>query len=121
MKKTMNKTMEKTDKKDFRQRVYDFLTTVPPGRVVTYGEIAFFAGSPRACRAVGNILHSNPLPDVYPCFRVVNREGRLADHFGFGGAEEQKRRLEEDGIKVKKCEDGGYYVDLERYLFVPEE
>jgi alkylated DNA nucleotide flippase Atl1 len=61
-------------------------------------------------RAVGNALHKNPDGEKYPCFKVVNAKGELAPAFVFGGIEEQKRRLEAEGIEVK---DGR--VDLEKY------
>ena len=87
------------------QKVYDYLRTIPKGKVVTYGQIAEYLGN--MCRAVGNILHANPLPDYYPCYKVVNAKGLLAKNFGLG-IEEQKQRLEKDGIKV-----ADYRVDLE--------
>ena len=89
--------------------VYQYLTTIPKGKVVTYGQVAAAVKSPGCARAVGNILHANPLPDVYPCFKVVNAKGQLAWHFGLG-IEEQKRRLEADGVKVEN-----YTVDLSVY------
>ena len=61
---------------------------------------------------VGNALHKNPDPEHIPCFRVVNAKGELSGAFAFGGAGEQARRLEADGIEVQ---DGK--VDLERYGF----
>lgn len=91
------------------QKVYDYLRTIPKGKVVTYGQIAEHLGNKNMCRAVGNILHANPLPDYYPCYKVVNTQGKLAQNFGLG-IEEQKRRLEKDGIKVED-----YSVDLEIY------
>lgn len=91
------------------QKVYDFLRTIPKGKVVTYGQIAEHLGNKNMCRAVGNILHANPLPDFYPCYKVVNAQGKLAKNFGLG-IEEQKRRLEKDGIEVKE-----YVVNLSQY------
>ena len=83
----------------FSQSVYEYLRTVPKGKVVTYGQIAKAIGCPHGARAVGNALHANPDPDYYPCFKVVNQEGKLAEHFRLG-IEEQRRRLEKDGIIV---------------------
>lgn len=95
-----------------QMKVYEYLLKIPKGKVVTYGQIAAYLGNPRMARVVGNILHVNPAPDTYPCFRVVNAKGRLAVNFGIGGVEEQKRRLEADGIEVE-----GDFVDLRRYLW----
>lgn len=94
------------------QKVYDYLRTIPKGKVVTYGQIAEHLGNKKMCRAVGNILHANPLPDYYPCYKVVNAQGKLAQNFGLG-IEELKRRLEKDGIKVED-----YRVTLELYQWI---
>ncbi len=98
--------------KGFNERVYDAVCAIPKGRVSTYGRIAERCGSPRASRAVGMALHRNPAPGVIPCHRVVNREGRLAPGFAFGGIDEQRLLLEDEGVEVSA--DG--YVDLAKYL-----
>lgn len=90
--------------------VYDAVKKIPKGKVATYGQIAAFIGKPRAARIVGWALHQNPSPQTIPCHRVVNRFGNLSPSFAFGGIEEHKRRLEEEGVKVEN-----YCVDLEKY------
>ncbi len=97
---------------DFTRRVLELLLTIPKGKVVTYGQIAVALGSIRYARAVGYALHRNPDGDKYPCFKVVNKDGGLAPAFVFGGIDEQKRRLEADGIEVVDDK-----VDLEKYRF----
>jgi methylated-DNA-protein-cysteine methyltransferase-like protein len=84
----------------FNERVYEAVKAIPSGRVSTYGWVAAMAGNPRAARAVGWALHRNPDPANIPCHRVVNREGRLTGAFAFGGMDEQKRRLEREGVAV---------------------
>ena len=97
----------------FALQVYEYLTTIPKGKVVTYKQVALAIGKPKACRAVGNALHNNPDGKKYPCFKVVNSKGQLAENFGaVGGKETQKKRLINDGVKVE-----GYQVDLNKYLF----
>ena len=93
-----------------KQKVYEYLLTIPAGKVVTYGQIATALGNPKLARVVGNILHANPEPDKYPCYKVVNAQGKLAKNFGFGGIAEQKLRLEKEGIPVTD-----YTVDLTKY------
>lgn len=93
-----------------KEKVYEFLRTIPKGKVVTYGQIAEYLGNKRLSRVVGNILHSNPDKDKYPCYKVVDRNGKLSEHYAFGGIEKQKDRLEEEGIAVID-----YKVDLEKY------
>jgi methylated-DNA-[protein]-cysteine S-methyltransferase len=55
---------------------------VPFGDVTTYGAVAEAAGSPRAYRAAGNALGSNPIPIVVPCHRVVHAGGGLGGYTG---------------------------------------
>ena len=92
------------------KRIYEVVKKIPKGKVATYGQVAELAGDKRMARVVGNALHKNPDPDNIPCFRVVNAKGELAGEFAFGGAGEQAKLLEADGIKVA---DGR--VDLEKY------
>ena len=96
-----------------KERVYSFLRQIPPGKVVTYGQIARYLGNRNLARAVGNILHQNPDPDNIPCHRVLNRNGRVSDAYAFGGADAQRARLEGEGITFKL--DGT--VDLRKYGF----
>ena len=77
----------------FFEAVYEVVSRVPRGKVITYGMIARAIGHPRAARQVGNALHHNPTPIIVPCHRVVNREGRLAPAFAFGGPDVQARLL----------------------------
>lgn len=93
-----------------KDKVYEFLTTIPKGKVVTYGQIAEYLGNKRLSRVVGNILHNNPDEEKYPCYKVVDRNGNLSKHFAFGGIEKQKEKLENDGITVND-----YKVDLNKY------
>lgn len=93
-----------------KQEVYNYLLTIPKGKVVTYGQIAEHLGNKKLARVVGNILHNNPDENKYPCYKVVNSKGELSKHFAFGGIEKQAEKLELDGIIVKN-----YKVDLKRY------
>ena len=93
-----------------KQKVYELLQTLPRGKVTTYGDVAKMLGNKTWARSVGNALHDNPDGDKYPCYKVVNSEGKLSHNYAFGGLEAQKRRLEKDGIVVKNGK-----VDLARY------
>lgn len=97
----------------FYNKVYSNVKKIPFGKVATYGQIASLCGSPRASRAVGYALHANPNPNEIPCHRVVNRHGRLADAYVFGGVDEQRKKLESEGVTVN--EDN--YVDLGEFLW----
>ena len=83
------------------KRIYEAVKKIPKGKVATYAQVAELAGNKKMSRAVGNALHKNPDPENIPCFRVVNSKGELAPAFAFGGEDEQRKRLEEDGVEVK--------------------
>ena len=97
-----------------KQAVYDFLTTIPAGKVVTYGQIGEYFGSKQYARTVGNILHENPDGEKYPCYKVVNSQGKLSEHYAFGGLAAQKQKLLRDGIAVEN-----HWVDLKKYRYQP--
>lgn len=98
----------------FADKVRAAVASIPCGSVASYAAVAAAAGSPRAVRAVGNILHKNRDPVSLPCHRVVNCRGRLAPCFGMGGAVIQKERLEAEGVTVTRVE-SEYYVDMKKY------
>ncbi len=74
----------------FGRRVLQVTSEIPYGGVLSYGEVAAEAGSPRGSRAAGNALGSNPIPIVIPCHRVLRAGGALG---GYGGGVERKRWL----------------------------
>ena len=82
-------------------KVYEFVKSIPPGKVATYGQIALHLGNRNFARAVGNILHSNPDQEHIPCHRVVNAQGRLSRSYAFGGIEAQRHLLESEGVVFK--------------------
>jgi methylated-DNA-[protein]-cysteine S-methyltransferase len=55
----------------FEQRVYEITRAIPPGRTLTYGEVAARIGEPTAARAVGQALGHNPFAPIVPCHRVL--------------------------------------------------
>ena len=98
-------------KEDLMAAICEYLVMIPEGKVVTYGQIARWIGNPGLARAVGNYLHINPDPERYPCYKVVNSQGRLTGRFAFGGINVQKERLEADGVRVSD----DYRVDLTEF------
>ncbi|HEX9989794.1 MAG TPA: methylated-DNA--[protein]-cysteine S-methyltransferase [Chloroflexia bacterium] len=101
---------------DFRERVWAFVRSVPAGKVVTYGQVAAMVGAPFAARAVGTVLFRTPASANVPCQRVVNRWGRLAPVYGWGGMEQHKQELEAEDVRVR----ADYTVDLEVYQWWPD-
>lgn len=97
----------------FNETVYGVVRQIPLGRVASYGQVARLAGRPRNARFVGYALHANPEPGIIPCHRVVFKDGSLAPGFAFGGEDEQRRMLAEEGIEF--MDDGR--VDMERFCW----
>jgi methylated-DNA-protein-cysteine methyltransferase-like protein len=101
--------------KPFTQTVINIILTIPSGKVMTYGQIAKLAGSPRAARQVVRILHS--MSDKYklPWHRVINSKGQV----GIQDEElslVQIMTLEREGVEFK----GKNSLSLEVYQFHPD-
>jgi len=111
MKAKRGKTSEGSS---FSQRVKNMVERIPRGKVATYGQIAAYAGNPRAARQVVWILHSSSSKDRLPWHRVVNREGRISLKPDYG-YEIQKELLRKEGIEFDKNDT----IDFDRYLWSP--
>lgn len=79
----------------FSQRVYDVVRKIPQGKTLTYKEVAKKAGSPRAFRAVGNILNKNYNSEI-PCHRVVRSDGATGGYNR--GADLKKEILRKEAL-----------------------
>lgn len=96
----------------FARRVLTWLRRVPPGRVVTYGDLARLAGRPGAARAVGTIMRTAGEPGL-PYHRVIAAGGRLG---GYGGHEGLKQALlRQEGVAVA----GGRIRDFRARRWAP--
>lgn len=82
---------------DFDLGVYDVALVIPPGRTMTYGEIAERLGDRGLSRAVGQALGRNPWPIVVPCHRVLAAGGRMGGFSAAGGILTKHRLLEIEG------------------------
>lgn len=82
---------------EFSQNVLRRLRKVPPGKVVTYGQLAELCGKPRAARAVGSIMGSNPVPLIIPCHRCMGKDGSLTGFSTEGGIDVKARMLFREG------------------------
>lgn len=94
-------------------RIYRVVRKIPKGKVATYGQVAEMAGNKRWARVVGYALHVNPDPDNIPCFRVVNREGKVSDAFAFGGVNRQIELLKAEGVEFSG--EDGKFVDFKKF------
>lgn len=95
------------------EKVYKLVSSVPKGKVTTYGAISKIIGMDP--RVVGYALHANKDSENVPCHRVINSKGKISKGFAFGGPDVQKKILIKEGVKFDK--EG--VVDLEKfgYLF----
>ena len=81
----------------FQKRVYKIVKKIPQGKVLTYKELAKLAGSPRAWRAVGNILNKNRDPKT-PCHRIVRSDGQVGGYNS--GTKKKIVLLKKEGIII---------------------
>ncbi len=81
----------------FNARVYALARRIPPGKTMTYGEMAAALGQPGAARAVGQALGHNPFAPVVPCHRILAANGNAGGFSAGGGATTKMRMLEIEG------------------------
>ena len=103
----------------FTERIYAVVERIPPGRVATYGDVAAVIGHPRAARQVGFAL-ARLTPDraqVVPWQRVINAQGMVSARGDISRADEQTRRLEQEGVRF----DAAGRCDLAAVRCTPDE
>ncbi|MBS4174086.1 MGMT family protein [Bacillus sp. FJAT-49736] len=93
----------------FTEAVIRIIRIIPEGRVMTYGQIAALAGSPRGARQVARILHSMSKKHKLPWHRVISSKGEISLK-----DDEQKMALQMEGIEVHH-----WSVNLSKYQFHP--
>ncbi|HSX44317.1 MAG TPA: methylated-DNA--[protein]-cysteine S-methyltransferase [Candidatus Saccharimonadales bacterium] len=96
---------------EFRERVYALVAQIPKGKVMTYGQIAALAGSPRAARIVGGVAHWGD-PSL-PWQRVVKQDGSLAEGYP-GGISGHEQVLVAEGIEIHN-----HRVNMREHLWQP--
>jgi len=84
---------------EFNKRVYEIAREIPPGRTMTYGEIAKQLGDRLLARAVGQALGHNPVPLIVPCHRVVAASGKSGGFSAGGGVVTKLRLLTIEGAQ----------------------
>lgn len=98
---------------EFTQRVITIIKNIPEGWVMTYGQIAALAGSPRAARQVVRILHSLSRKHQLPWHRVINAKGEIGLR-DFESRSLQILFLESEGVDIRNDR-----IDLEIYQYNP--
>ncbi|WP_410623155.1 methylated-DNA--[protein]-cysteine S-methyltransferase [Amycolatopsis sp. cmx-8-4] len=82
---------------EFNRRAYEIARTIPPGKTLTYGDIAHRLGMPGSAQAVGQAMGHNPFPIVVPCHRVLAAGGRDGGFSARGGVATKRRMLVIEG------------------------
>lgn len=82
---------------EFHRRAQAAARRIPPGRTLTYGELARALGEPGAARAVGQAMGANPYPVIVPCHRVLAAGDAEGGFSAFGGVVTKRRLLEIEG------------------------
>ncbi len=82
---------------EFHRRAYEVARTIPPGKTVTYGEIAHRLGMPGSAQAVGQAMGQNPVPIIVPCHRVLAAGGKDGGFSAHGGVATKRRMLVIEG------------------------
>ena len=106
---------EGPDSPGYRERVYEIVRRIPPGRVMTYGQLAGFLGEGYTPRTVGFVMHN--ADDSVPWHRVINSQGACSTGRVLLPPDKQQKLLEAEGVEFNakgRC-------DLARYRWTPEE
>ena len=93
----------------FKTRVCEYVSRVPYGKVVTYGQVAAYCGNPRGARIVGGVAHYGD--PALPWQRVVKVDGSLAEGF-YGGVAGHEEALRAEGVTII-----GGRVDMKKHVW----
>lgn len=104
-----NKALE-----SFNDKVLKIVRKIPRGKVLTYGQVAAMAGSPRAARIVGGILFRLGPESKVPWQRVINSQGGIST-FRVGSGERQISLLKGEGVRLNRAQK----INLKLYQWVP--
>ena len=84
----------------FQKKVWNYLKTIPKGKVKTYKEVAKAIGMPKAARAVANACGKNPYSPKVPCHRVIRSDGTIGGFSAPGGIKTKKKLLKNEGFSL---------------------
>lgn len=103
---------------DFTRHVIRIVQGIPAGHVMTYGQVAAAAGSPRGARQVVRVLHSMSAKYELPWHRIINAQGSISAPANTDGkGAHQRALLEAEGVRF----DADEKLDLTKYRWFPED
>ncbi len=85
----------------FTETVYKATRQIPKGKVATYAQLARMCGNPKAARAVGAAMRTNPDIPKTPCHRVVASDGSLTGYSAGFGIKTKREMLLAEGVSFK--------------------
>jgi len=85
--------------KSFAERVKDVVRGIPLGKTMSYAEVAKYAGSPGASRAVGSIMKAN-YDKTVPCHRIIRSDGKVGE-YNRGGSAKKLSLLKKENVAFK--------------------
>ena len=94
-------------------KVYKKLLEVPPGKIITYGELAKAVGLKNGQRKIGQIMKNNPFPIIIPCHRVVKSDGTVGGYAY--GTERKKHMLSKEGLEINNNKISDFKNNLFRF------
>ncbi|CAG8999524.1 MAG: DNA base-flipping protein [Candidatus Celerinatantimonas neptuna] len=97
-------------KTSYLAHFYFVISSIPEGKVATYGQVAAMAGFPRMARAVGRALKNLPEGSQLPWYRVINAKGELSFPLGSKAYQRQRELLESEGVEFI-----GYRIPLAEF------
>ena len=86
---------------NFQLKVWNYLKTIPKGKVKTYKQVAIAIKRPKSARAVANACGKNPYAPKIPCHRVIRSDGSLGGYSGNGGASKKRQLLKSEKVFIK--------------------
>jgi methylated-DNA-protein-cysteine methyltransferase-like protein len=102
----------------FEKKILEIVRTIPRGRVMSYGQLALYAGSPSHAREAGNAMRTLGNEPDFPWWRVLNSAGKITIAGNpDASAELQQKLLKEEGVEFSVP----FRLDMERYLYRAEE
>jgi len=87
---------------EFQRSVWKQISKIPFGKLKTYKDIADAIGKPKAARAVGGAVGSNPVPLVVGCHRVLGASGKITGYSGGDGLPTKRWLLNHEGLTAKE-------------------